>query len=201
MKATHVEHVQTVGYQQVHLKPGELVFGRKMAATETGLSEQKIRTALTTLKSTITVTVKPTNKYSIIQVQNWELYQDSNQHTNHQDNQQLTSNQPATNQQLTTDKNIKNDKKNIYGEFNNILLSDEEHQKLQDKFNSTYSEKIENLSAYLESKGKKYKSHYATILSWDRKEVKDGNLRTGNKPKPGGPGYHYGHPPEPEPEP
>ena len=70
------------------------------------------------------------------------------------------------------DNNIKeNNKKKKYGEFNNVLLSDEEYQKLKERFND-YEEKIENLSYYLKSKGDKYKSHYGTILNWARKEEK-----------------------------
>ena len=29
---------------------------------------------------------------------------------------------------------------------------------------------IENLSSYMASTGKRYKSHYATILNWDRRD-------------------------------
>lgn len=76
--------------------------------------------------------------------------------------------------------NINNNKKeNIikkkYGEFKNVLLTDEEYQKLKDRFND-YEEKIENLSYYLKSKGDKYKSHYGTILNWARKDEKDNKL-------------------------
>ena len=63
-------------------------------------------------------------------------------------------------------------KKNKYGSFENVLLSDDEYQKLKDRF-SNYEEKIENLSNYIASKGDKYKSHYATILNWSREESKN----------------------------
>ena len=62
--------------------------------------------------------------------------------------------------------------KRKYGSFENVELTDEEYQKLKDKF-SNYEEKIENLSGYIASKGAKYKSHYATILNWSRKDNKD----------------------------
>lgn len=65
-----------------------------------------------------------------------------------------------------------NNKKKKYGEFENVLLTDEEYQKLKDKFKD-YEEKIQNISYYLKSKGDKYKSHYATILNWARKEQRD----------------------------
>ncbi len=56
-----------------------------------------------------------------------------------------------------------------YGSFKNVLLSDEEHLKLKNKF-LNYEQRIEDLSFYIKSSGKKYKSHYATILNWSRKE-------------------------------
>ena len=70
---------------------------------------------------------------------------------------------------------VKKVEKNKYGEFKNVLLTDEEYQKLKDRFND-YEEKIENLSYYLKSKGDKYKSHYGTILNWARKEEKTNNV-------------------------
>ena len=62
--------------------------------------------------------------------------------------------------------------KRKYGLFKNVELTDEEYQKLKDRF-SDYEEKIENLSSYIASKGDKYKSHYATILNWSRKDNKE----------------------------
>ena len=59
--------------------------------------------------------------------------------------------------------------KHKYGEYNNVLLTDEELDKLKTKF-PDWENRIENLSLYIESKGARYKSHYATILSWARRE-------------------------------
>ena len=62
--------------------------------------------------------------------------------------------------------------KNIYGEFENVLLTSEEYNKLTNKFDD-FNDRIENLSCYLENnKNKKYDSHYAVILNWSRKETK-----------------------------
>ncbi len=63
--------------------------------------------------------------------------------------------------------------KKIYGEFKNVLLTEDEYIKLKTKFKDI-AEKIESLSAYIESKGAKYKSHYATILNWDRRDKEGG---------------------------
>jgi len=63
-------------------------------------------------------------------------------------------------------------KKEKYGEFKNVLLTAEEIEKLQTKLNGSCSDYIERLSAYLAQSGKKYKSHYATILTWHRSDEK-----------------------------
>lgn len=57
-----------------------------------------------------------------------------------------------------------------YGEYKNVLLSDEEYEKLKQEFPYDYKERIERLSEYIASKGAKYKNHLATIRSWARKE-------------------------------
>ncbi|NCB47782.1 hypothetical protein EOM81_12305 [bacterium] len=59
--------------------------------------------------------------------------------------------------------------KKPYGEFLNVYLTDEEYQKLYDKF-FDYKERIEKLSAYIKQKDKRYKSHYATLLVWSQKD-------------------------------
>ncbi len=62
-----------------------------------------------------------------------------------------------------------NKKKAAYGEFSNVYLTGDELEKLKRRF-SNYKELIERLSTYIESKGAKYKSHYATILAWAKRE-------------------------------
>ena len=60
--------------------------------------------------------------------------------------------------------------KHKYGEYKNVLLTDDELQKLKTEY-SDFEERIERLSSYVESTGKKYKSHYATIRSWARRDA------------------------------
>jgi hypothetical protein len=55
-----------------------------------------------------------------------------------------------------------------------VFLSDEEHKKLIEKFGEPLtSSLIEDLNIGIGSKGYKYKSHYHTILSWQRKNEKE----------------------------
>lgn len=59
--------------------------------------------------------------------------------------------------------------KKPYGEFKNVLLTDAEHQKLQDRFGARLPGLIEELSSGIESHGYKYKNFYATILNWAKR--------------------------------
>lgn len=59
--------------------------------------------------------------------------------------------------------------KHKHGEYQNVLLSDNELEKLKAEY-PDYQERIERLSGYIASKGTAYKSHYATIRNWARKE-------------------------------
>lgn len=63
--------------------------------------------------------------------------------------------------------------KESYGEFQNVLLTKEEYRKLEKSNLLPY---IEKLSSYIASKGKRYKSHYATILTWSRKDKTSENI-------------------------
>lgn len=60
--------------------------------------------------------------------------------------------------------------KHKYGEYANVLLADDEIEKLKEAF-SDWEERIERLSGYIASTGKAYKSHYATIRNWARKDA------------------------------
>lgn len=85
----------------------------------------------------------------------------------------LTNVKPTFNQYSIEENSIeennikKNIKKKKYGEFNNVLLTDEEYAKLESSNLLPY---IKKLDSYIASKGKRYKSHYATILNWSRRD-------------------------------
>lgn len=57
-----------------------------------------------------------------------------------------------------------------YGEYKNVLLSDEEYQKLITEFPTDYDQRIERLSGYIASTGKTYKNHLATIRNWAKRD-------------------------------
>ena len=111
---------------------GSCVIGRKQIALELKMSEQRVRTSLNHLKSTNEITIKSTNRFSIVNIVKYSDYQDM-ENQNQPANQ--PANQPTTNQQLTTIeeyKEYKNINNNIpplspQGETavkNNILIPD-----------------------------------------------------------------------------
>lgn len=61
-------------------------------------------------------------------------------------------------------------KKHKYGTHKNVLLTDEEYKKLQERFPNDYDERINTLSEGLALKGYKYKSHYLAVIKWAQNE-------------------------------
>lgn len=85
-------------WQGVEIQPGQLITGRKALAKELRLSEQEIRTSLNKLKSTNEITIKSTNKFSIITICKWAVYQvsDSIEQPANKPSKQQTINQQST---------------------------------------------------------------------------------------------------------
>lgn len=166
---------------KVTLKPGQFIASAEMIREKAGegISRQNVRTALKRFEKYEFLTIEPTNRATLITIENYALYQCEDSEPNQPANQRLTNSQPAANQQLTTNnnnKNNKNNKNNIYirpalGEFENVLLTEEELEKLKERFPYDWRDRIDRLSEYMNSKGKRYKSHYATILTWARKDA------------------------------
>ncbi len=58
-----------------------------------------------------------------------------------------------------------------HGGYGNVMLSDEDLAKLQSEFPADWAERIERLDEYMESTGKGYRNHLATIRSWARRDA------------------------------
>lgn len=66
--------------------------------------------------------------------------------------------------------NNTNSARHKYGDNQNVLMTDDEHKKLSERFPNDLEKRINNLSYYMSSTGKSYKSHYMTIIAWARKD-------------------------------
>ncbi len=71
----------------------------------------------------------------------------------------------------------KNTLTRIYGEYRNVLLSDDEHEKLKELCGEDLQGVIDHLSSYIEMKGYKVKSHYLAIRKWVITAYKEQKMR------------------------
>ena len=71
-----------------------------------------------------------------------------------------------------------------FGEYRNVFLTEMEYKRLKADFSGLDS-LIEQLSAYIQSTGKKYADHAATLRIWAKRQ------KTGRKSTPGIPDYTF----------
>lgn len=183
LQATHKGYETMFEGKVIELKPGQLITGRKVISQFVTTSDSKVQRVLKTFEIAQQIEQQTTPRNRLITILNWQEYQSSEQQTEQQVNNKRTTSE----QQLNTNKNVKNDKKvkndkNIYtdvlvfGTQNNVKLTDEEYQRLLNEFPET-DEAIEYLSLYMVEKGDKSKSktHNATLRRWVIDAVRERN--------------------------
>lgn len=169
MKVTHKKIRILVGTSPVELEAGQVVTGRKAIAFDCKLSEQNVRTALSLLEKLEIITIKSTNKYSVISFVKWDIYQQecpTNQPTNQPTlNQQVAKNQPTSNQEITNTQptlNHKQEHKNINTEEHKNINTEEKKASVRTRgAAAAYSDEFEAFwTAYprKEGKGKAWES-------------------------------------------
>jgi ribosomal protein S15P/S13E len=157
------------------LSPGQLIIGRKSIASELKIDENKVRRVLKYFESEQQITLEASNKNTLVTIRNWSLYQGRTDI-----NEQKVTNKYTTNEQQVNTYNKENESnkvnkeknKEVYGILKNVYLAEDEFAELQ-KLNLI--NKIDELSTYMGSNGKDYKSHYATILNWDKRRRENEN--------------------------
>ena len=87
---------------------GSLVTSLANVGKSTSLSLQEVRTAFLHLKSTGEITTKSCNRYQVITIVNYHLYQDNQQANQHKHQQSINRQSTGNQQQYKNDKNDKN---------------------------------------------------------------------------------------------
>jgi len=116
LNASHKDRKLGTPTGVIDLKRGQFVSGRIELAARLKQTEQQIRTSLKRLEDLAIISINVTNRYSVYTIENYSIYQD----TNEANNQQITNKQPTDNQQTTTKQECNNEtieelNKNIVG--------------------------------------------------------------------------------------
>lgn len=201
LNSTHKEYDTLFKGERITLQKGQLITGRKSISEKLKINESKVQRILKTLENEQQIEQQNGNKNRLITILSWDKYQQDEQQTE----QQVNNNRTTSEQQVNTnknEKNIKNEKnkkknnipasedksssafakasKHKYGEYKNVLLKDEELQKLKEEYQN-WEELIKYLDEYIEMKGYKAKSHYLCIKKWVVDAVKKQEAKKSNK--------------------
>lgn len=87
-------------WKGIEIKRGQILTGRHALIESTGLTAREIRTAIKHLKSTNVVTIKATNKFTIITICNYDNYQNSETVSDQQNVTIETNERPASDHNL-----------------------------------------------------------------------------------------------------
>lgn len=116
LKASHKEHKQLVGKEIVTLQEGQFIWGRNEAANElnhgTRPKEQKSPSTweryLKLLEELEMLNRITNNKYTIVNIVNWSVYQDYKIGNEQDVEQQMNNERTADEQQVNTNNNVNN---------------------------------------------------------------------------------------------
>ena len=106
LRANHKEKT----WQGKTIKVGSFITSYSNLASECKISVQQLRTSLDKLKITKSVTIKATNKFTIVTICKYASYQVLDAEKTKQVTSKATNQQQTNNKQVTTNKNDKNEK-------------------------------------------------------------------------------------------
>jgi len=128
IKANHTGKEFFFNGQNIKVKPGQFITGRKQLQVETGINESKIERILNFFeKNEQQIKQQKTTKNRVISVLNWDNYQNK-KITEQQIEQQLNNERTTSEQQLNTNNNVNN------------LKNEEELKKRKLKFSESLKE-------------------------------------------------------------
>lgn len=113
--ATYKPIEKMFGGKKITLVPGQLITGRKSISEKFNIHESKVQRILKMFENEQQIEQQTSNLNRLISIVNWEEYQDNEQ----QIEQPLNNKRTTTEQQMNTNKNIKNNK-----EYKKTLLSE-----------------------------------------------------------------------------
>lgn len=189
--ANHKDSKILLGNELLDIKIGEHHTSILKLSERWKVDRKTIKRFLNLLQNDNMISMEISKKGATLKVTNYKAYQsitegespnkEGNTRDNGEDNgvstgSQYGHNKGDTNKNEKNVKNDKNEKKVCLGEFENVFLKQEEYEKLLSTHTKDLIDKyINKLSEYMESNGKAYKSHYATIKRWIREDEEKKN--------------------------
>lgn len=104
LNTTHKEYDVLFKGERVTLKRGQLLTGRKSISEKLKIDENKVQRILKSLENEHQIEQQKSNKNRLITIVLWDKYQQDEQ----QNEQQLNNKRTTTEQQVNTNKNVKN---------------------------------------------------------------------------------------------
>jgi predicted transcriptional regulator len=154
-----------------HLKRGQMPAGRQKIALALGINDSKVQRSLKILENLGCITKEVNSKFSVITIENYGKFQGDSEKVNSKTTANTSAKQQQSEQQNNTPKEINNNinnninispynpplqgddenaEKNAYGEYGNVLLTEDEFGKLAVSFPGTYLDGIKTLDERME---------------------------------------------------
>ena len=205
LKATHKPHIDLVGRQKVQVEPGQFVTGRFKAATELSMAPSTAWEYLKLLEDNKTINIKSNNKYSVVTIVNWGLYQSEDEKSDTKSDNTSDSKSTANQQQIDTyknEKNVKNEKTLYAGEFEELwesypnrkgkAVAQKKFVKLREKFSlEELTRTVERYAKEVSGKDKQYMKYGSTFFNGGFVDYLDKNYEQKQKPPKGKDGHVF----------
>ena len=187
MMANHEGKTVLVNKKPVMVRRGSFFSSIRDLASKLEIDRRRLTRLITLLESEQMLTTNRTTDGTTFCVVNYDKYQayGTTDGTTNRTTDRTTDGTTDRTTDGTTinknDKNYKNDKniytrartreeKHKYGLYSNVLLTDQDLEKLKMEYPDDWEQRIDELSEYMASTGRSYKNHLVTIRRWDKLE-------------------------------
>lgn len=166
--------------KRITLQPGQGLFKLREIAADLRISRGTLFRVIDVLKTETQIETQTSPRNTVITVVNWEKYQLAGTQNGTQAGHRWDTSGTQTGHLPIIEEGEEGEEgeetRARYGPHSNVFLTAKELQQLQEKF-PDWQQKIDRLSMYMKSSGKKYADHFATICYWADQDSKSGKAR------------------------
>ena len=186
--AEYEDTTVTSNGKTISINRGSIFHSIDFYAKRWGWSEGKVRRFFDTMDKDGISTRNSTIDGTIVTIEKYDIYQGGSTTNSTTDSTTDGTTNSTTDGTTngTTIKEIKNkeiknkeyiytrartrEEKHKYGLYSNVLLTDQDLEKLKMEYPDDWEQRIDELSEYMASTGRSYKNHLVTIRRWDKLE-------------------------------